>query len=81
MDEIAMFLSVLISGFSLLLFIVSIVAYKRLRAIKLLFIGIAFFIFLIKGVLLSLEFITQDIYAIIIDFIILILLYLATAKK
>ena len=81
MEEILLFLSILIAGFSLLLFIVSIIAYSRIKSVKLLIISFAFLAFTVKGVLLLLEFISQDMYATVIDFVVLVLLYLATAKK
>jgi len=81
MDEITLFLSIIIAGFSLLLAMVSMVAYYRLRATKLLLVSIAFLAFVVKGVLIVIGIVTQDTLALGIDFVILVLLYFATIKK
>jgi len=81
MDEITLFLSIIIAGLSLLLFIVSAIAFYRLRATKLLIINLAFLGFIIKGVLLTLEFISQSRIGLIIDLGIIVLLYFAVIKK
>jgi hypothetical protein len=81
MDDITLLLSILIAGFSGLLFIVSIAAYNRIRSVKLLFISLAFFMFIVKGLLLIFEIFVQDKIMIAIDFVILILLYFASVKK
>ena len=81
MDEITLFLSIIIAGFSLLLAMVSTVAYYRLRAIKLLLVSMAFLAFVVKGVLIVIGIVTQDTLALGIDFVILVLLYFATIKK
>jgi len=66
MDEITLFLSIIIAGFSLLLATVSMVAYYRLRATKLL---IAFGVF------------DQGLIGLAIDFVIIVFLYFAAIKK
>lgn len=81
MDEITLFLSIVVAGFSLLLFIVSFVAYYRLRATKLLLVGMAFLAFAAKGALVVAGFLNQDKFALSIDFVILVFLYFATIKK
>jgi len=81
MDEITLFLSIIIAGFSLLLAMVSMVAYYRLRAIKLLLVSMAFLAFVVKGVLIVIGIVNQDTLALGIDFVILVLLYFATIKK
>ena len=60
MDEITLFLSISITGLATLLFVVSAAAFYRLRAFKLLIINLAFLIFIIKGLLLIFEFISQE---------------------
>ena len=81
MDEITLFLSIIIAGFSLLLAIVSFVAYHRLKATKLFLIGLAFLAFVVKGVLAVVGILNQDKITLGIDFLILIFLYFATIKK
>ena len=81
MEEITLFLSILIAGLSTLLFIVSAASYYRLRVLKLLIINLAFLAFIIKGILLSLEYISQARFGLILDLTIIILLYFAVVKK
>jgi hypothetical protein len=81
MDEITLFLSIVVAGFSMLLALVSFVAYFRLHATKLLLVGMAFSAFVIKGALVVIGFLNQDKLGLIIDFVILVFLYLATIKK
>ena len=81
MDEIFLFSTVIMTGISGLLLIVSIASLYRLKHLKLMFVSLAFLFFLIKAMLLLTEFIVQDRYAVIIDTIILILLYFTVIKK
>jgi hypothetical protein len=81
MDEITLFLAIVISGLSILLFIVSLFSYIRLQNIKLLLVSLAFFAFIVKGILLILEILNQGRLGMIIDLVVLILLYFAVAKK
>ena len=79
MEELLLFSSVVIAGLSFLLFFISLISYHRIRETKLLFISIAFFLFFVKsiiGILLNIEN-----YLILIDLIIIIMLYVAAAKK
>ena len=81
MDEITLFLSIVIAGFSFLLALVSFVAYLRLRSFKLLLVGFAFFAFVVKGVLIASGFLNQGIVGLVIDFVIIVFLYFAAIKK
>jgi len=81
MEDIVLLLTLLIAGFSILLFAVSIISYSRLKVTKFLIIGLAFLGFFAKAILLLLEYVVQDQIALIIDLIIIILLYLAIVKK
>ena len=80
MEDITLFLAILIVGFSLLLFIISTFAYYRIRNIKFLFVCIAFLMFIIKGLLTITESITQENFVLGLDLIILLLLYFAVIK-
>jgi len=81
MDEIILFLSIVITGLSALLFVVSAASFYRLRATKLLIINLAFLAFIIKGFLQIFEFITQTRIGLILDLVVIILLYFAVVKK
>ena len=81
MDEITLFLSILIAGLSTILFIVSMISTARLRNIKFLLVGSAFLVFAIKGLLLFFEFLVQENIAMILDIVIIVLLYFAIVKK
>ncbi len=81
MDEITLFLSILIAGLSAILFIVSMISTARLRKIKLLLVGTAFIAFIIKGLLLTFEYISQDQIGMVLDIVVILLLYFAIIKK
>lgn len=81
MDDILLLLSILITGFSLLLFFVSMISYLKLRVSKFILIGIAFLGFTIKGILLLFEFISQGQIPLILDLFVIILIYFAIIKK
>jgi len=69
------------AGVAGLLFFVSLVSWYRIRSIKVAIVGCAFLVFFLKALLLLLNRITQDINAVIIDTVILVLLYFAIIKK
>ena len=77
-NELVMFSAVVISGLSLLLFIISMLSYNRLREIKLLFISLSFLVFFIKAILFI--FINNR-NLIVMDLLIIAFLYIAAAKK
>jgi len=77
-----------ITIFALGLFIVSLLSYRKYKNGKLLFVSLVFFIFLAKGMLLSLSLfysqfadIISNPYVGLFDLVILILLFLATLKR
>ena len=77
-NELLIFSVVVIAGLSLLLFLISIISYSRLREIKLLFISLSFLIFGIKDILFVY---IRDERIILMDLIIIVFLYLAAIKK
>ena len=81
MDEITLFLSIVVAGFSLLLALVSFVAYYRLHATKLLIVGMAFLGFVVKGLLIAFGVFSQGLIGLVIDFAIIVFLYFAAIKK
>ncbi len=89
MSNVEIFFKVGLMGFSLLLFAISAISYKRIGSQRLLFVCIAFGIFAVKGLLLTAgifmsptpEWLEAPIQLIILDFLIMILLYLGIAKR
>ena len=74
--------------FSFGMFIVSILSYKRSKNTKILFVTVVFFVFFLKGILLSLSIFFVEINDIItiqflglFDLIMIVLLFMATLKK
>ena len=88
MDSITIIIDAGITIFALGLFIISLMSYKKYKNGKLLFISAVFFIFLLKGLLLSLslfynqftEILSSPYYG-LFDFVILFLLFIATLKR
>jgi hypothetical protein len=81
-------ISACITVFALGLFIVSLASYKKHKNQKLLFICLVFFIFLIKGILLSLGMFSPQLatlasnpYVGLFDLVILATLFIATLKR
>ena len=76
-------------GFALLLSIITLMAYVRVRNIKLLAIALGFFVFFIKGFVLTLgifltffsKIFTISIELLILDFAILLFMYIGMVKK
>jgi len=89
MDTIEVFLRVALMGFSLLLFITSVVSYMRVRNNRLIFISLAFAFFFAKGLVLSLAIFMDSVNSafsasmqlILLDFVILALIYLGIVKR
>ena len=88
-DNIEIFFKVGLMGFSFLLFAIAGISYKRIRSQRLLFVSIAFAIFFVKGLLLTMgifmtpqpDWLEISIHLIILDFAILIMLYMGIAKR
>lgn len=88
-DNVEIFFKVGLAGFSFLLFAISAISWKRVGSQRLLFVSIAFSIFFVKGLLLTAGifmiptpgWLEISIHLIIIDFAILIMLYLGIAKR
>lgn len=80
--------SAFVTIFSLGLLIVSLASYRKYKNLKLLFVSAVFFVFLIKGIGMSVLLFFGDIALIsslislgVFDLIILILLFIATLKR
>lgn len=74
--------------FSFGMFIVSILSYKRSKNTKILFVTVVFFVFLLKGILLSLSIFIIELSDLItipflglFDLLMILLLFMATLKK
>jgi len=80
-EEILLFSSVVMAGLSLLLFVVSLLSFYRVRDSKLFFVTVAFFLFFFKGVIISLDFLEQSLYLVVMDLFIIFSLYLTIVKK
>jgi hypothetical protein len=84
-----MFFRVALLGFSLILFVISAITYNRIRSRRLLLVGAAFGMFMVKGLLLTLglfidsigDAFSTSVLVTIVDFAILAFLYLSVVKK
>ena len=81
-------LSACITVFSAILFIISLASYKKHKNKKLMFVILVFFIFLIKGIMMSLSmfvdelaFLTIHPYFGVLDLIMLLILFVAVVKE
>lgn len=88
MQAFEVVISAFITIFSFGLLCVSLKSYRKHNNIKLLIIGLVFFVFLIKAILVSiglfypnLVVIEFDLYSGLFDFAILLLLFIATLKR
>ena len=81
MDDIYLFLAIIMAGLAGLLLLVSSASWYRLRALKLGLVSIAFLVLFIKAVLLIFEIIIQDKLAVLIDVIVLVILYFSVVKR
>ena len=91
MEINGLFISASITMFSLGLLALTLIAFKKMKNTKLLFISLVFCVFLTKGILFSLSVFYQQlqvldtilytIYSGLFDVLILILLFIATFKR
>ncbi len=89
MDNLELFFTVALMGFSLILFVISAITYRRVKSTRLLLVSAAFGIFFVKGLLLMAglfsdtvgEVFAASIWIIILDFGIMAFLYLSVAKR
>ena len=69
------------AGLSLLLFTVSLISYTRMRDSKFLFVTLAFLLFFMKGIAISLNYLQQQFQLVIMDLLIIFFLYLTIVKR
>ena len=89
MDDLEIFFRVALLGFSLILFAISAVTYKRIGSRRLLLVSLAFAMFFVKGLLLTLGLFVDSIgdnfdssmLVTMLDFAIMAFLYLSVVKK
>ncbi len=85
MNEIELFLGALLTGLSTVLFLTSLVAWKRTGSLKIGFVAMALFVFVIKGAYmvssaLSEGKIPEDFTMLLLDFSVIALIYLSVLK-
>jgi len=88
MDTVNIVIAACVTVFSLGLLFISLISYHRTKNIKLLFVSIVFFVFLIRGILLSVNVFNEQLESLItmpyvgmLDLIMLVLLFIATLKR
>ena len=89
MNNLEIFLRVALMGFSLILFVISAITYKRARRTKLLFVSLAFCLFFVKGLMLTLGLFVESVESLfqtsvlvtMLDFGIMVFLYFSVVKK
>ena len=89
MNNLELFLSVALTGFSLILFVISAITYRRVQRTKLLFVSLAFALFFVKGLMLTLglfidsigDVFQSSVLVIMLDFGIMLFLYFSVVKK
>ena len=88
MEIVSIIIDACITIFALGLFIVSALSYRKYKNKKLIFVSLIFLVFLIKGIMLSLSLfnlqmvsINNNPYIGLFDFLILVLLFIATLKR
>ena len=88
-NNLELFFTVALLGFSLILFVISAITYKRIGSKRLLLVSAAFCMFMVKGLLLLVGLFVDSIgrvfnasvLMIMVDFAILAFLYLSVVKK
>jgi uncharacterized membrane protein YhaH (DUF805 family) len=82
------FLTIVLAGLSFLLFVVSLLSYRRIKSVKILFIAIAFFLFFLKALVLLISVLINswDDFGmrwelLLLDVIVIVMLYLSIARK
>jgi hypothetical protein len=88
MEIYSIIISAFITIFSLGLFIISITSYQKYKNQKLLFVCLVFLVFLLKGIVLSVQLFTNGFTLLndptmsgLFDLMILLLLFIATLKR
>ncbi len=89
MNNVELFFTVALMGFSLILFVISVITYGRVRSTRLLLVSAAFGVFFVKGLLLTMGLFWDsvgDVFKtsaplLILDFAIMAFLYLGVAKR
>ena len=89
MNNLEIFFRVALMGFSLILFVISAITYRRVQRTKLLLVSLAFALFFIKGLMLTLglfidsigDVFSASVLLTMLDFGIMVFLYFSIVKK
>ena len=89
MNNLEIFFRVALMGFSLILFVISAITYRRVQRTRLLLVSLAFALFFIKGLMLTLGLFIDSIGDVfhasvlttMLDFGIMVFLYFSVVKK
>jgi len=88
MEIVSIVIDACITVFALGLLLVSLLSYRKYKNAKLLFVSLIFFVFFIKGIMLSLGLFNEQLsslisspYAGLFDLVVLVLLFVATLKR
>lgn len=89
MNNLEIFFRVALMGFSLILFVVSAITYRRVKRTKLLLVSLAFALFFVKGLMLTLglfinsigDVFQSSVLVTMLDFGIMLFLYFSVVKK
>lgn len=89
MNNLEIFFRVALMGFSLILFVISAITYRRVQRTRLLLVSLAFALFFIKGLMLTLalfigsigDVFQSSVLVTMLDFGIMVFLYFSVVKK
>ena len=89
MNNLEIFFRVALMGFSLILFVISAITYRRVQRTKLLLVSLAFALFFVKGLMLTLALFIDSVGDVfhasvlvtMLDFGIMVFLYFSVVKK
>ena len=89
MNNLEIFFRVALMGFSLILFVISAITYRRVQRTRLLLVSLAFAMFFVKGLMLTLglfidsinDLFQTSVLVTMLDFGIMVLLYFSVVKK
>lgn len=89
MNNLELFFRVALMGFSLILFVISAITYRRVQRTRLLLVSLAFALFFVKGLMLTLglfidsigDVFQTSVLVTMLDFGIMLFLYFSIVKK
>jgi hypothetical protein len=88
MEIVSIVIDACITVFALGLLLISLLSYRKYKNVKLLFVSLIFFVFFVKGIILSLGLFNEQLssllsnpYTGLFDLVVLVLLFVATLKR